>query len=164
MLRTKSQNMKSASNIVLKLLGLLLLTGAALKGSQLLTEPMANTDIWTNRAFLIVTVEFEIALGKLKRSWLGMKATVSSIIYIFSCSAIVSMLCPVVLANDAETDSAVSIRELYLSDAMEIEMVVFESQILSSIRLAWLLWGERGPPLKKTSIVSLNYSLECVAK
>ena len=62
-MKRKSRNMKSASNIVLKLLGLLLLTGAALKGWQLLTEPMANNDIWTNRAFLIFTVEFEIALG-----------------------------------------------------------------------------------------------------
>lgn len=55
--------MKSASDIVLKLLGILLLTAAILKGWQLLTEPMANTDIWNNRAFLIFTVEFEIALG-----------------------------------------------------------------------------------------------------
>jgi len=55
--------MKSASNIVLKLLGVLLLTAAVLKGWQLLTEPMANKDIWTNRAFLIFTVEFELALG-----------------------------------------------------------------------------------------------------
>jgi len=55
--------MKSASDIVLKLLGVLLLTAAVLKGWQLLTEPMANKDIWTNRAFLIFTVEFELALG-----------------------------------------------------------------------------------------------------
>ena len=55
--------MKSASDIVLKLLGVLLLTAAVLKGWQLLTEPMANSGIWTNRAFLIFTVEFEIAVG-----------------------------------------------------------------------------------------------------
>lgn len=52
-----------ANNIVLKLLGLLLLAGAALKAHQLLTEPMANTDIWSNRYFLIFTVEFELALA-----------------------------------------------------------------------------------------------------
>ena len=53
----------SADNIVLRLLGLLFLAGAALKGHQLLTEPMANTDIWSNRYFLIFTVEFELALA-----------------------------------------------------------------------------------------------------
>lgn len=42
---------------------MLLLTAAVMKGWQLLTEPVANTDIWTNRYFLIATVEFEIALG-----------------------------------------------------------------------------------------------------
>ena len=42
---------------------MLLLVGAALKGHQLLTEPMANTDIWSNRYFLIFVVEFELALG-----------------------------------------------------------------------------------------------------
>jgi len=53
----------SANNIVLKILGLLLLTGAALKGHELLTTPMANADIWTNRYFMIFVVEFELALG-----------------------------------------------------------------------------------------------------
>ena len=37
--------MKSISDIVLKILGLLLLIGAVMKGWQLLTEPLANTDI-----------------------------------------------------------------------------------------------------------------------
>ena len=55
--------MKSASDIVMKLLGILLLTAATLKGWQLLTEPMTNNDIWTNRTFLIFTVDLEIALG-----------------------------------------------------------------------------------------------------
>ena len=55
--------MKKANNILLKALAVLLLTGAIMKGWQLLTEPMSNKDIWTNRAFLILTVEFEIALG-----------------------------------------------------------------------------------------------------
>jgi len=55
--------MKSTNDIVLKLLGILLLTAAILKGWQLLTEPVANNDIWSYRPFLIFTVEFEIALG-----------------------------------------------------------------------------------------------------
>ncbi|MFC1676516.1 protein disulfide isomerase family protein [Planctomycetota bacterium] len=55
--------MKSISDIVLKLLGLLLLTGAVLKGWQLLTEPVANNTIWSYRPFLILVVEFELALA-----------------------------------------------------------------------------------------------------
>jgi thiol-disulfide isomerase/thioredoxin len=53
----------SANDIVLKLLGLLLLSAAVLKGHELLTVPMANADIWTNRYFMIFQVEFELALG-----------------------------------------------------------------------------------------------------
>ncbi len=91
MLRTKSQNTKSASNIVLKLLGLLLLTGAALKGSQLLTEPMANSDIWTNRAFLIFTVEFEIALGIWLLSGLFKKTAWLAVITCFSLFSLITL-------------------------------------------------------------------------
>ena len=53
----------SANDIVLKVLGLLLLTAAVLKGHELLTVPMANNDVWTWRPFLIFQVEFELALG-----------------------------------------------------------------------------------------------------
>ena len=55
--------MKLANNIVLKLLGMLLLIAAVLKGWQLLTEPVANNDIWTYRPFLVLMVEFELALA-----------------------------------------------------------------------------------------------------
>ena len=55
--------MKSASDIVIKLLGGLLIVAAVLKGWQLLTEPVAGINIWSNRAFLILTVEIELALG-----------------------------------------------------------------------------------------------------
>ena len=53
----------SASDIVLKVLGLLLLTAAVLKGHELLTVPVANQDLWSWRPFLIFQVEFELALG-----------------------------------------------------------------------------------------------------
>jgi thiol-disulfide isomerase/thioredoxin len=53
----------AVNNIVMKVLGLLLLTAAVLKGHELLTTPMANADIWTNRYFMIFQVEFELALG-----------------------------------------------------------------------------------------------------
>lgn len=58
-----SWSMKVMSNKVLKLLGILLLTGAMLKGWQLLVEPTVDNSIWSYRPFLILAVEFELALG-----------------------------------------------------------------------------------------------------
>ena len=58
--------MKRAESItiwVLKALGTLLIVAAALKAHQLLTEPVANTDIWSYRPVLILLVECELALG-----------------------------------------------------------------------------------------------------
>ena len=49
----------SANNIVLRALGLLLLTAAVLKGRELLTTPMANADIWSKRYFMIFQIGFE---------------------------------------------------------------------------------------------------------
>jgi hypothetical protein len=46
--------MKSTSDIVLKLLGVLLLTESALNGRQLFTKPVANKDSFTN-AFIKTT-------------------------------------------------------------------------------------------------------------
>ncbi len=53
----------AASDIVLKVLGLLLLTAAALEGHELLTVPVAGKDPWSWRPFLIFQVEFELAMG-----------------------------------------------------------------------------------------------------
>jgi hypothetical protein len=56
--------MKRVSDIVIKLLGALLLAAAVLKGWQLLTEPVANSDIWSYRPFLILTVELEVTVHR----------------------------------------------------------------------------------------------------
>jgi hypothetical protein len=53
----------SFRDVLLKVLGLLLLTAAVLKGHELLTVPVANKDLWSWRPFLIFQVEFELALG-----------------------------------------------------------------------------------------------------
>ena len=53
----------SANDIILRLLGVLLLVATVLKGWQLMTEPVANSSIWTMRWFLIVQVEMELFLG-----------------------------------------------------------------------------------------------------
>ena len=50
-------------HILRRTLGVVLVAAAAAKGWHLLTEPVASADIWSNRAFLILTVEFEIVLG-----------------------------------------------------------------------------------------------------
>ena len=54
---------KSITKWVLKTLGTLLIVAAALKSHQLLTEPLANKDIWSYRPVLILLVECELALG-----------------------------------------------------------------------------------------------------
>lgn len=53
----------SGSDIVLKVIGLLLLAAAVLKGHELLTVPVAGKDLWSWRPFLIFQVEFELAMG-----------------------------------------------------------------------------------------------------
>jgi hypothetical protein len=55
--------MKSPSDIVLKLLSVLFLTDATLKGWQLLTEPVANNNIWSHGPFMTLLVEFEIGMS-----------------------------------------------------------------------------------------------------
>ena len=56
-------SMKVMSNKVLKLLGVLLLTTAMLKGWQLLVEPSISSSIWSYRPFQILAVELELAIG-----------------------------------------------------------------------------------------------------
>jgi hypothetical protein len=53
----------TGNNLVLKVLSLMLFVSALLKGWQLVTEPVANNDIWLYRPFLIFVVEFELALA-----------------------------------------------------------------------------------------------------
>ena len=83
--------MKKANNILLKVLGILLLTGAAMKGWQLLTEPMANNDIWSYRPFLIFVIEFEIALGVWLLSGLFKKTAWLAILACFSLFSFITL-------------------------------------------------------------------------
>ena len=55
----------SASDVVLKALGLLLLTAAVLKGHELLTVPTADKDLWSWRPFLIFQGGIRVGLGHL---------------------------------------------------------------------------------------------------
>jgi len=63
--------MKSASDIVLKLLGILLLTAAVLKGWQLLTEPIVDSYIWTHRPVELVLGIWLLSGRSKKTAWLA---------------------------------------------------------------------------------------------
>lgn len=83
--------MKSANDIVMKLLAALLLIAAILKGYQLLTEPAANNDIWSYRPFLILAVEFELALGIWLLSGLFKKAAWLTTLTCFSLFSFITL-------------------------------------------------------------------------
>jgi hypothetical protein len=83
--------MKAVSNTLLKLLGILLLIAAVLKGWQLITEPVANNRIWTYRPFLILTVEFELALGIWLLSGLFKKAAWLAALLCFSVFSAITL-------------------------------------------------------------------------
>ncbi len=83
--------MVKASNIVVKILAIALLTAAVLKGWQLLTEPVANNDIWSYRPFLILTVEFELALAIWLLSGLLKKAAWLAAISCFTLFSLVTL-------------------------------------------------------------------------
>ena len=83
--------MKNAHSIVLKILGILLLTAAILKGWQLLTEPLANKDIWSYRPLLIFTVEFELALALWLLSGLFKKAAWLASLAVFSLFSLITL-------------------------------------------------------------------------
>ena len=85
------QDMSKAPDIVTKLLAALLLVAAVLKGWQLLTEPVANTDIWSYRPFLILTVEFELALAIWLLSGLFKKAAWLASLLCFSLFSMVTL-------------------------------------------------------------------------
>ena len=83
--------MKASSNVILKVLGMLLLIAAVLKGLQLLTEPVANSDIWSYRPFLILTVELELALSIWLLSGLFKKAAWLAALVCFSFFSIITL-------------------------------------------------------------------------
>ncbi len=61
-------------HVIFIMVGAILLVAAALKGHQLLTEPLANKNIWSYRPFLVLQVEFELLLGLWLLSGIFVKA------------------------------------------------------------------------------------------
>jgi len=83
--------MKRANDIVTSLLGVLLIIAAVLKGWQLLSEPMVDDSIWTSRPFLILQVEFELALAIWLLSGLFKKAAWVAAISCFGVFSFVTL-------------------------------------------------------------------------
>jgi hypothetical protein len=81
----------SGSDIVLKVLGLLLLAAAVLKGHELLTVPVAGKDLWSWRPFLIFQVEFELALAIWLLSGLLKKAAWLTSLLCFSLFSMITL-------------------------------------------------------------------------
>jgi len=75
----------------MKLLAMVLLAAAVLKGRQLLTEPVLSSTIWSSRPFLIFLVEFELALGLWFLSGLFKKAAWLTAWLCFSVFSVVTL-------------------------------------------------------------------------
>ncbi|NIT59612.1 MAG: hypothetical protein GWN00_26355 [Aliifodinibius sp.] len=76
---------------MLKALAALLIVSGVLKGWQLLTEPVANNSIWTWRPFMVLQVDFELALGIWLLSGLFKKAAWLAVISCFSLFSSVTL-------------------------------------------------------------------------
>ena len=83
--------MKALANILPRFLGVLLLTAAVLKGWHLLTEPVANSHIWSYRPLRILTVELELALAIWLLSGLFKKAAWLAALLCFSAFSAITL-------------------------------------------------------------------------
>jgi thiol-disulfide isomerase/thioredoxin len=116
--------MKLANSVLLKVLGILLLTGAILKGWQLLTEPVANSDIWSNRLFLILTVEFELALAIWLLSGLFKKASWLASLLCFSLFSMITFYKGVTGASSCGCFGSVHVNPWITLFAIDLPSVV----------------------------------------
>lgn len=78
-------------NMIRVVLGLVLLTAAALKGYQLSTEPVAQTGLLSSRWVLIVLVEFELLFGLWLVSGLHPRSSWATAVVCFGGFACVSL-------------------------------------------------------------------------
>ena len=130
------QNMKSASNIMLKLLALLLITGAILKGWQLLTEPIANNDIFSYRPFLILVVESELALGIWLLSGLFKKAAWLTALSCFALFSFITLYKGLAGAESCGCFGSVQVNPWITLFAVDIPAVIVLAVFRPGISLA----------------------------
>ena len=116
--------MKNVHSIVLKILGILLLTAAILKGWQLLTEPLANKDIWSYRPILIFTVEFELALALWLLSGLFKKAAWLTSLAVFSVFSLITLYKGLSGADSCGCFGAVKVNPWLILFAIDLPAVI----------------------------------------
>jgi hypothetical protein len=129
--------MEKTNNILLKLLGLLLLAAAVMKGYQLLTEPVVNKDIWANRAFMIFTVEFEIALGIWLLSGVFKKLSWLAALLCFSLFSIITLYKGISGADSCGCFGSAKINPWITLSAIDIPAVI-ALLICGHENLSWL--------------------------
>ena len=116
--------MKKANNIILKALGALLIVAGALKGWQLLTEPVADNSIWTWRPFMVLQVDFELALGICLLSGLFKKAAWLAVISCFSLFSAVTLYKGISGAESCGCFGTVDVNPWITLSAIDIPSVI----------------------------------------
>jgi len=134
--------MRDTSNTVLKLLGILLLVAAVLKGWQLLSEPIVDESIWTSRPFLILQVEFELALAIWLFSGLFKKAAWLAAISCFGVFSLVTLYKGITGAESCGCFGKVHVNPWITLFAIDLPAVIalalFRSGLSFRLRLSFL--------------------------
>jgi len=134
--------MKRANDIVTSLLGVLLIIAAVLKGWQLLSEPIVDESIWTSRPFLILTVEFELALGIWLLSGLFKKAAWLAAITCFGVFSLVTLYKGITGAESCGCFGKVHVNPWITLFAIDLPAVIalalFRSGLSFRLRLSFL--------------------------
>ena len=152
--------MKASSNAVLKVLGMLLLIAAILKGRQLLTEPVANSDIWSYRPFLILTVELELALAIWLLSGVFKKAAWLAGVMCFSFFSVIALYKAVTGAASCGCFGSVQVNPWITLFAIDLPAVI----ALSVLRPAFCLEPREGSHFKAlSSLFDIRYSPRHIA-
>jgi hypothetical protein len=168
--------MKALSNVILKVLGILLLIAAVLKGRQLLTEPVANSDIWSYRPLLILTVELELALAIWLLSGLFKKAAWLGALACFSFFSIITLYKAVTGAASCGCFGSVHVNPWITLFAIDLPAVlalsifrpkpVLPPRILVRIRLRSSPITHRGgfTPISSMAMIHFRYFSERIAR
>ena len=127
--------MKRLPDIVMRLLAVILLMAAALKAWQLLTEPVANADIWTYRPFLILTVELELALAIWLLSGLFKKAAWLAGLLCFSLFLVITLYKGVTGAESCGCFGSVHVNPWMTLFAIDLPAVIALALFRPELRL-----------------------------
>jgi len=147
--------MKRLPDIVMRLLAVILLMAAALKAWQLLTEPVANADIWTYRPFLILTVELELALAIWLLSGLFKKAAWLAGLLCFSLFLVITLYKGVTGAESCGCFGSVHVNPWMTLFAIDLPAVIALALFRPELRLP--------PPLPSLRRFAISGCLALIA-